>query len=64
MVDDGDHICQSVGLVEILGGQQDGGSVGDQPLDHLPQAQPAARVQAGGGLVEEQHRWPGHQRRR
>ena len=29
---------------------------GDEPLDHLPQAQAAARIEAGRRLVEEQHR--------
>ena len=36
--------------------------VGDQLLDHLPEVVAARRVEAGGGLVEEQHRRPVHER--
>ncbi len=34
----------------------------DQLLDDLPQLVAAARVESGGGLVEEQYRWLGDQR--
>ena len=33
----------------------------DQLLDDLPQVVAALGVEAGGGLVEEEHRGPGHQ---
>ena len=55
MVDHGDHVGEPVGLVEVLGRQQRGRAFGDEVLDHGPQAKAAARVQAGRGLVEEQH---------
>ena len=35
---------------------------GGEVLDHAPQLDPALRVEAGGGLVEEQHRRTVHER--
>ncbi len=63
VVDHRDPVGQAIGLVEVLGGQQHGGAVVDQVLDRLPQAEAAARVEAGGRLVEEDHRRLGDQRR-
>ena len=56
VVDDRDPVGEPVGLVEVLGREQHGRAVGDEPLDRLPQVEPAARVEAGRRLVEEQHR--------
>src|SRR5690606_41448973 len=53
-----------VGLLEVLGGEQQGAAPVDQLADHGPQVDAAAGVEAGGGLVEEQHRRFGHQRAR
>ena len=64
VVDDRDLVGQPVGLVEVLGGEQHGRALGDEALDRLPQAEPAARVQAGRRLVEEEHRRLGDERRR
>ena len=61
-IDDGDRVGQLVGLVQVLGGQQDGRPLGDEPLDDLPQADPAAWVEARRGFVEEDDGWSGHQR--
>jgi hypothetical protein len=55
-------VRQPVGLLQVLGGQQDGGPLGDQLADHLPQRGAAGDVQPGGGLVEEDHRGTLHQR--
>ena len=62
MVDHGDPVGEAVGLVEVLGGEQHGRAGRDAVLDRRPQGQPAARVEAGGRLVEEQHRRLRHQR--
>ena len=62
MVDHGDLIGQAIGLVEVLRGQQDGRAAGDPGLDRLPQGDAAARVEAGGRLVEEEHGRRGDQR--
>jgi hypothetical protein len=60
-VDDRDPVGQAVGLVQVLGGEQHRGPRGDPRLEHLPERDAAARVEPRGGLVEEQHRRPGHQ---
>ena len=57
LVDDDDAVAQGVGLVEVVGGEEHRGSalgahVGDVP----PQVGPGLRIEAGGGLVEEDQR--------
>ena len=61
-VDHRDPVGEAVGLVEVLGGEQDGRAGGDPLLDRLPEADPAARVEAGRRLVEEEHRRAGDER--
>ena len=56
------EVGQAVGLVEVLRGQQHRRALGHQPLDRRPHLQPAARVQAGRGLVEEEHGRAGDER--
>ncbi len=55
MIEHRDGVGEPVGLLQVLGRQQHRrtpvGQVGDQP----PQTEPAARVKAGGRLVEKQH---------
>ena len=60
-VDDGDQVRQPVGLLEVLGREQDGGAVGHELLDHHPEVAAAGRVEARRRLVEEQHRRPVHE---
>nr|WP_281273524.1 hypothetical protein [Euzebya pacifica] len=55
VVDHGDAVGQLVGLLQVLGGQQQGGSVAHELGDQLPQLDARPRVQAGGRLVQEQH---------
>ena len=55
-VDHDDVVGELVGLLEVLRRQQQGGPVGDELAQHLPQLHPRARVEARGRLVEEQHR--------
>ena len=56
VVDDRELVGEPVGLVEVLGGEEDGRALGDEPLDRLPEAEPAARVEARGRLVQEDDR--------
>ncbi|MDX6336277.1 MAG: hypothetical protein QOG05_3617 [Streptosporangiaceae bacterium] len=53
LVEDRDPVRELVGLVEVLGGKQDGDPPGGQLADDLPHGAPAARIQPGGGLVQE-----------
>jgi hypothetical protein len=55
VIDHHDAVRQGVRLVQVLGGQQQGDAGADQIPDHLPDALPAHRVQAGGRLIQEQH---------
>jgi hypothetical protein len=55
VVDD-EHVARElVGLLEVLRGQQQRRAAGGQLADHVPHAEPAARVEPGRRLVEEQH---------
>ena len=63
VVDHRDPVGEPVGLVEVLGGEQHRRPVGDPPFDRLPEPDPAARVEPGRRLVEEEHRRPRDQRR-
>jgi hypothetical protein len=54
-VHDRDAVRQPVGLLQVLGGQQHRGPLGDQFADHPPQRVAAVDVQPGGRLVEEDH---------
>ena len=55
VVDDRDAAGQLVGLVEVLRREEHGGALAVEPADLLPHRQAARGVEAGGGLVEEQH---------
>lgn len=55
VVDDRDVVGEVVGLLQVLGGQQQGGAAGDELLDDLPELLAVARVEAGRGLVHEHH---------
>ena len=54
-VDDPDVVGELVGLLQVLGGEEDGGAVFVQPLHLLPDRLAADRVKAGRRLVEEEH---------
>ena len=45
---------EPVGLVEVLGRQEHGRTFGRDAAHEVPHLRAAARVEAGGGLVEEQ----------
>ena len=48
-----DPVGKLVRLVQVLRGEQDRDAAGDEVADDLPHGVAAARVQAGGRLVEE-----------
>ena len=63
VVDHRDRVGQPVGLVEVLRGQQHGRARRRRaPRSSSHRLEPAARVEAGGRLVEEQHRRLGDER--
>ena len=53
VVEEGDPVSQPVGLFEVLRGQKDRHAVGDQAANDLPHGAARARVEASGGLVQE-----------
>ena len=57
-----DPVGEPVGLVEVLGGQEDGHAVGYQLADDVPHRATAARIQSRRRLVQEDDLWPGDQR--
>ena len=48
-------VAELVGLLEVLGRQEDGRARGVDPANLVPDRQPRGRVEAGRRLVEEQH---------
>ena len=62
VVDDGDLVGQLVGLLEVLGREQERRALADEAADDVPHAEPAARVEAGRRLVQEQQPRPADQR--
>ena len=62
VVDDDDLVGEPVGLLQVLGGEQQRRAAADQLADDVPQVGAAAGVEAGGRLVEEQHRRLGDER--
>ena len=61
-----DPVGELVGLLQVLGGEEDRDAAGHQVADDLPHGAPAARVQPGGRLVQEDQprvarpaSWPG-----
>ena len=53
VVDDGDAVCELVGLLEVLRAEQDRRALGDERADDVPDLVARARIQAGRRLVEE-----------
>ncbi len=60
-VDDRDPVGQQVGLIQVLGGQQDGGPGRGEPPHGIPRDHAAGEVETGRRLVQEQDARPGHQ---
>jgi hypothetical protein len=56
VVDDDDPLRQLVGLVEVMGGEQDRGAVlGSQSADVGPQVRPVLGIEPGRWFVKKQH---------
>src|ERR1035437_2241415 len=54
----GDHHADAVtllGLLEVVGGDEDGGAGVGKAIDHGPESAPRQRIDAGGGLVEKEN---------
>ena len=60
-VEECDRVGELVGLLEVLGREEHRDAVGDEGAHVVPQGAPAARVQPGGRLVEEDDPRPRHQ---
>jgi hypothetical protein len=56
MVDDDDVAGELVGLIEVLGREQDRHALVAETPDYLPDLGPAGRVQASGRFVKEKDR--------
>ena len=58
VVHDRDPVAELVGLLHVVGGEQDGLAVVVELAQDLPEGQPALGVEAGGRFVHEQHGRP------
>ena len=56
VIDDRDAAGELVGLLEVLRREEDRRAVAVEVAHLVPQVEPARRIEAGGRLVEEQHR--------
>ena len=55
VVEDDDVVREAVGLLEVLGGEDQGRTVSHEVAQRLPERLAAEGVEPGRGLVEEQH---------
>ena len=62
VVDDGDRVGQLVGLLEVLRRQQQRRALAHEVADDVPHPEPAARVEPGRRLVQEQDPRPPDER--
>ncbi len=58
MVHDRHAIAQRIGLLHVVGGQQDRLTLAIELSEDPPQREATLRIETRGGLVEEQHRRP------
>jgi hypothetical protein len=54
VIDNHDLISEVIRLVQVLRGQQDVGTLVNQPADRVPKVEAASRIEARGRLVQEQ----------
>ena len=54
VVHDGDAVAEALGFVHVVGRKDDGAAVELELVDQIPKLAAGLRVEAGGGLVEEQ----------
>ena len=65
VVDDPDPVGERVGLLQVLGGEEDGDALlGGEPRHLVPERGAALDVEAGGRLVEEEDARPVGERQR
>ena len=64
VVDDRQPVAELVGLLHVVGGEEDRLALAVELAEHLPQREAALRVEPGGRLVEEHGRGPVHDRPR
>ena len=53
-IDDGHAVAELFGLFDVVGGHQDGALLAAQVEDELVDFEAGLRVEAGGGLIEEE----------
>src|SRR5690606_40692935 len=63
-VDERDALGEPVGLLEVLGGEQDARAARDDVTDDVPERLPGAGVETGGRFVEVHDARAGQQARR
>ena len=54
VIHDGDAVAEALGLVHVMGGEDDGAAGALQVIHEVPEMPASLRIEAGGGLVEEQ----------
>ena len=54
LIDHGDAVAEPLGLVHVMGGEQDGATPVLQVANDVPELAARLRVEPGGGLVEEE----------
>src|SRR5581483_926973 len=54
VVHDGDAVAEALGFVHVVGGEEDGAAGEFEAFDEVPELAARLRVEAGGGLVEEE----------
>src|SRR5206468_469857 len=57
VIDDGDAVAERVGLLQIVGGEEDRHALVAELSHLIPDAGTGLRVEAGGRLVEEEELW-------
>jgi hypothetical protein len=56
LVDEGDPVAELLGLLEVVGGEQDRRALLVDPLDVVPELEPQLDVDAGGRLISARAR--------
>src|SRR5690606_12850098 len=54
VIDDRESVCEAVGFLQVLRGEEHGRALGRDGAHDVPHLVAAARIEAGGGLVEEE----------
>src|SRR5258708_4891574 len=60
VVHDRQAVAEDVGLIHVVGRQEDGDAFGAQAAHLVPDARSALWIQTGGRLIEDQQAWPVH----